>query len=28
LRENNDVIERLNWKPTDRLADYINNLTV
>jgi len=28
LRENNDVIERLNWKPTDRLADYINNLNM
>lgn len=26
LRENNDALERLNWKPKDRLKDYINSL--
>lgn len=26
LRENNDALERLNWKPQDRLLDYINSL--
>ena len=26
LRENNDTIERLNWKPTDKLQDYIFSL--
>ena len=26
LRENNDALERLNWKPEDRLKDYINSL--
>jgi UDP-glucose 4-epimerase len=25
-RENNDALERLNWKPTDKLKDYINSL--
>ena len=26
LRENNDTVDRLNWKPEDRLKDYINSL--
>jgi UDP-glucose 4-epimerase len=26
LRENNDAIDRLNWKPTDRLQEYISTL--
>jgi len=26
LRENNDTLERLNWKPQDRLEDYIKSL--
>ncbi len=26
LRENSDTIERLNWKPTDKLEDYIFSL--
>ena len=26
LRENDDTLERLNWKPKDRLKDYINSL--
>jgi UDP-glucose 4-epimerase len=26
LRENNDAIERLGWKPNDRLKEYIENL--
>ena len=26
LRENNDTLERLNWKPEDRLNDYIQSL--
>lgn len=26
LRENNAALDRLNWTPTDRLKDYINNL--
>ena len=26
LRENNDALERLGWKPKDRLLDYINSL--
>lgn len=26
LRENNDALERLDWKPQDRLLDYINSL--
>ena len=27
IRVNNDAIERLGWQPTDRLKEYINNLT-
>ena len=26
LRENNDMVERLNWKPEDRLKEYIDSL--
>ena len=26
LRENNDTLERLSWKPEDRLNDYIQSL--
>jgi hypothetical protein len=26
LRENNDAVERLDWTPQDRLADYIATL--
>jgi UDP-glucose 4-epimerase len=26
LRENNDTVERLGWKPEDRLSDYIKSL--
>jgi len=26
LRENSDTIKRLNWKPTDKLEDYIFSL--
>lgn len=26
LRENDDVLKILNWRPTDRLKEYINNL--
>ena len=26
LRENNDALERLDWKPKDRLQDYIKSL--
>lgn len=26
LRENNDTVERLGWKPQDRLSDYVNSL--
>jgi len=26
LRENDDALKRLNWKPQDRLKDYINSL--
>tara|TARA_E500000081_G_C6121200_1_gene348042 strand:- start:630 stop:1478 length:849 start_codon:yes stop_codon:yes gene_type:complete len=26
LRENNDMLERLNWKPEDRLKEYIDSL--
>lgn len=26
LRENNDTLERLSWKPEDRLREYINSL--
>ena len=26
LRENNDTLSRLNWKPEDRLSDYIKSL--
>jgi len=26
LRENNDTVERLEWKPKDRLSDYIKSL--
>jgi len=26
LRKNNDMVERLGWKPQDRLKDYINSL--
>jgi len=26
LRENNDTLERLDWKPADRLREYINSL--
>ena len=26
LRENNDTVERLDWKPQDRLKDYIQSL--
>jgi UDP-glucose 4-epimerase len=26
LRENNDTVERLNWKPTDKLEEYIISL--
>lgn len=26
LRENDDTVDRLNWKPTDRLKEYINSL--
>jgi nucleoside-diphosphate-sugar epimerase len=26
LRENNDTVERLDWKPEDRLSDYIKSL--
>ena len=27
LRENNDTVKRLNWKPTDKLRDYILSLS-
>ena len=26
LRKNNDTLERLNWKPKDRLKEYIESL--
>jgi len=26
LREKNEALEILNWNPTDKLKDYINNL--
>ena len=26
LRENDDTLERLEWKPEDRLSDYIKSL--
>lgn len=26
LRENNDALERLNWKPSDKIKEYINSL--
>ena len=26
LRENDDALEQLDWKPQDRLLDYINSL--
>jgi hypothetical protein len=26
LRENNDLLDRLDWKPQDRLRDYIQSL--
>jgi len=26
LRENDDTLEKLNWKPTDKLKDYIESL--
>ena len=26
LRENNDMVDRLSWRPADRLRDYILNL--
>ena len=26
LRENNDTVDRLNWKPQDRLKEYIQSL--
>jgi hypothetical protein len=26
LRENNDAIERLGWKPSDKLRQYIQSL--
>ena len=26
LRENDDIIKKLNWNPKDRLKDHINSL--